>query len=218
VTAPEPARVLIADSDAASRAGVRIALASHDFEPCGEAASAEEAVALARGTSPDVCLVDADLPGGGLAAVERILEVAPATAVVILSATVDHARLLDAVRAGARGYLLKDMDPERLPPTLRGVLDGEAALPRALVGRVLEELRAMDRGRHASGLARLGISLTHRQREILELLDRGLDTAAIGEVLSISPVTVRRHVSEILRKLSVPDRDAALRLLRGPGA
>jgi DNA-binding NarL/FixJ family response regulator len=213
----DPVRVLIADSDATSRAGVLTTLASHGFEPCGEAGSAEEAVALARGGRPDVCLVDVDLPGGGLAAVERILEVAPATAVVILSATVDHARLLDAVRAGARGYLLKDMDPKRLPRTLRGVLDGEAALPRALVGRVLEELRAIDRGRHANELARLGITLTHRQREILELLERGLDTAAIGELLSISPVTVRRHISEILRKLGVPDRDAALRLLRKAG-
>jgi DNA-binding NarL/FixJ family response regulator len=214
MTSADPVRVLIADSDRSSRAGVGITLAKHGFDTCAEAASAQEAVALAHSVRPDICLVDADLPGGGLAAVEQILAAAPETAVVMLSGTVDHERLLDAIRAGARGYLLKDMDPERLPRTLRGVLDGEAALPRALVGRVLEELRAADHGRHASELARLGIRLTYRQREILELLDRGLDTAAIGEVLSISPVTVRRHISEILRRLSVSDREAALRLVR----
>ena len=216
MTPEAPVRVLIADSDRASRAGVRLTLASHGFDTCAEAASAEEAVALARSAMPDLCLVEAGLPGGGVAAVKQILAVSPGTAVVMLSATVDDDLLFDAVRAGARGYLLKDMDPERLPRTLRGVLDGEAALPRALVGRVLEEIRTRERGRHASELSRLGISLTHRQREVLELLDRGLDTAAIGERLSISVVTVRRHVSDILRKLSVSDREAALGLLREP--
>jgi DNA-binding NarL/FixJ family response regulator len=210
-------RVLIADSDRASRAGVCLTLARHGFDPCAEAATADEAVALARSEAPDVCLVESDLPGGGVAAAERILEVAPGAAVVMLSAAIDDERLFDAVRAGARGYLLKDMDPERLPRTLRGVLDGEAALPRAVVGRVLEELRAKEHGRHKTQLARLGVELTHRQRMVLELLDRDLDTAAIGEALSISAVTVRRHVSEILRKLEVPDRETALKLLRRSG-
>jgi DNA-binding NarL/FixJ family response regulator len=122
------------------------------------------------------------------------------------------------VRAGARGYLLKDMDPERLPMALRGVLNGEAALPRTLMGRVLEELRAMEQGRHASELSRLGVELTHRERQVLGMLDRGLDTAGIAAALSISAVTVRRHASEILRKLDVPDREAALRVLRKPPA
>jgi DNA-binding NarL/FixJ family response regulator len=86
------------------------------------------------------------------------------------------------------------------------------------MGRVLEELHAHEHGRHASELSRLGVRLTRREREVLEHLHRGLETAEIGELLSISAVTVRRHVSEILRKLGAPDRDAALQLLRPPDA
>lgn len=211
------AQVLVADDDGVTRAGVRLALTGHGFEVCAEAANAAAAADAARRQQPDVALIDADLPGGGVAAAERVLAAAPRTLVVMLSASVEDDRLFAAVRAGARGYLLKDMDPTRLPMTLRGVLDGEAALPRALMGRVLEELRAVEHGRHASELTRLGVKLTRREREVLEQLDRGLETAEIGELLSISAVTVRRHVSEILRKLSASDREAALRLLRDPG-
>lgn len=213
----EPIRVLIADHDAAGRAGVRLALAADDFEVCGEADTADAAVEAARREQPTVCLVEADLPGDGVAAAERMLGEVPRTTVVMLSAAVDDDRLFAAVRAGARGYLLKDMDPARLPMALRGVLDGEAALPRALMGRVLEELRALERGRHTRELSRLGVHLTRREREVLEHLDRGLETADVAEALGISSVTVRRHVSEILRKLGAPDRRAALRLLRAPG-
>jgi DNA-binding NarL/FixJ family response regulator len=210
-----PIRVLIADHDAASRSGVRLALEGNGCEVCGEADTAARAAEVAERERPTVCLIEADLPGGGVAAAEQVLASAPATAVVMLSAAVDDERLLSAVRAGARGYLMKDMDPERLPTTLRGVLAGEAALPRALMGRVLEELRAAEHGRHIGELSRLGVKLTRREREVLDHLDRGLSTAEIGELLSISAVTVRRHISEILRKLSAKDREAALRLLRG---
>ncbi len=211
-----PARVLIADADNSSRAGVQLSLSGHGFDVCGEADSASTALELARREQPDVCLIEAELPGDGVAAAERLLEEIPTTAIVMLSATADDARLLAALKAGARGYLLKDMDPARLPMALQGVLDGEAAVPRRLVGRVLDELRALDRGRHARELAELGVELTRREREVLELLDRGLDTAQMSELLGISPVTVRRHVSHVLRKLSAPDRDAALRLVRAP--
>jgi DNA-binding NarL/FixJ family response regulator len=209
-----PIRVLIADHDASSRSGVRLSLEGNGFEVCGEADSARRAAEAARRERPDVCLIEADLPGGGVAAAQQVLAAGPETAVVMLSATVDVDRLLAAVRTGARGYLLKDMDPDRLPNALRGVLNGEAALPRALMGRVLEELRAIEHGRHAGELLRLGVSLTRREREVLEQLDKGLSTAQIGKALSISAVTVRRHVSEIVRKLSASDREAALRLLR----
>jgi DNA-binding NarL/FixJ family response regulator len=212
-----PARVLVADHDGASRSGVRLSLEGHGFHVCGEADSAQRAAEAAKLERPDVCLIESDLPGGGVAAVEQVLDAVPATAVVMLSAQIDDERLLAAVRAGARGYLLKDMDPERLHIALRAVLDGEAALPRALMGRVLDELRAVQHGRHASELSRLGVKLTRREGEVLEHLDRGLGTGQIGKALSISDVTVRRHISEILRKLSASDREAALRRLRDAG-
>jgi len=211
----EPIRVLIADHDGATRAGVRLALDGHGFELCAEAASANAAVEAAAREQPDVCVIEADLPGGGIASLGPVFAKAPQTHVVMLSRAVDDEGLFAAVRAGACGYLLKDMDPARLPMALRGVLDGEAALPRALMGRVLEELRAVENGRHASGLSRLGVDLTPREQEVLEALDRGLRTAAIAQSLGISAVTVRRHISELLRKLGAPDRAAALDLVRG---
>ena len=214
----EPVRVLIADHDGPGRAGVRLSLEGHGFVVCGEVDRAADVAAAAGRERPDVCLIEADLPGGGIAAVEHVLASTPYAAVIMLSATADDDKLLAAVRAGARGYLLKDMDPDRLPNAVRGVLDGEAALPRALMGRVIDELRAMEHGRHAGELARLGVELTRREREVLEQLDRGLSTAEIGRALSISAVTVRRHVSEIVKKLSASDREAALRLLRDSGA
>ena len=195
-----------------------MSLDGHGFEICAEVETADAAVEAASRERPDVCLIEADLPGGGVDALDRVLATAPKTMAVMLSASVDDERLFAAVRAGARGYLLKDMDPERLPMALRGVLDGEAALPRALVVRVLDELRALEYGRHARVLARLGVELTHRERQVLELLERGLGTAEIGRVLAISAVTVRRHVSEVLRKLGAPDRESALRVLRDSGA
>jgi DNA-binding NarL/FixJ family response regulator len=211
-------RVLIADDDGATRAGVRQALAGHGFDVCAEADSADAAVEAATREQPDLCLVEAGLPGGGVTAAERILSGRSDAVVVMLSAAIDEEQLFGALRSGARGYLLKDMDPGRLPMALRGVLDGEAALPRVLMGAVLDEFRAREHGRHAAELSRLGVQLTSRERQVLELLERGLETAEIGERLSISAVTVRRHVSEVLRKLRAPDRETALRLLRGSGA
>ena len=213
-----PIRVLVADHDGSSRAGVRLSLGNHGFEVCGEAGSADAAVEAASREEPDVCLIEADLPGDGVVAAARVLAEVPRTAVVMLSARFDDERLFAAVRAGARCYLLKDMDPARLPQALRGVLNGEAALPRRLVGRVLDELHSHAHGRHAKELAQLGVRLTPREREVLEALDRGLGTSEIGEELGISAVTVRRHVSQLLQKLSAPDRQAALRLLREPSA
>jgi len=210
----EPIKVLIADHDGATRAGVRLALDAHGFEVCAEADSAQAAVRAAGREQPDVCVIEVDLPGGGVAALGPVLAGAPRTLVVMLSGAVDDERLFAAVRAGARGYLPKDMDPARLPMALRGVLEGEAALPRALMGRVLDELRALENGRHASELSRLGVDLSPREQEVLEALDTGLGTAQIAEALGISAVTVRRHISEILRKLGAPTRGAALALLR----
>jgi DNA-binding NarL/FixJ family response regulator len=160
--------------------------------------------------------LETELPGGGIGAAERILASVPHTVVLMLSARTEDEQLFAALRAGARGCLTKDMDPARLPATLRAVLDGEVALPRAMVGRVLDEFRTRERGRYSGELARLGVRLTPRERQVLDALDAGLDTAGAAEALGISAVTVRRHTSEILRKLGVRDRDAALRILREP--
>jgi DNA-binding NarL/FixJ family response regulator len=209
-------RVLLADDDSATRAGVELALRGHGFEVCAHANSAEAAVECAMRERPDVCLLETELPGGGIHAAEGILASVPHTVVLMLSARMEDEPLFAALRAGARGCLAKDMDPARLPATLRGVLAGEVALPRAMMGRVLDEFRTRERGRYSRELAGLGVQLTPRERQVLDALDAGLGTADAADALGISAVTVRRHTSEILRKLGVRDRDAALRILREP--
>lgn len=212
MSAGPAARVLVADADPATRAGVNAALVRGGFEVCAEAESAQSALDAARREQPDACLVDADLAGGGIAAARDLDDAAPGTVIVMLGTTADDEHVLAAIRAGARGFLPKDMDPDRLVPALRAVLDGEPALPRALMGRVLDELHG--RRRYRSELARLGVDLTRREQEVLELLDQGMNTADMARALDISAVTVRRHLSGLLRKLDAPDRDAALRRLR----
>jgi DNA-binding NarL/FixJ family response regulator len=153
------------------------------------------------------------MPGSGIAAAARIREQLPDTAVVMLTVSRDDGELFASLKAGAAGYLLKDMDPARLPAALRGVLSGEAALPRTLMARVLDEFRTAERRPTLPLLARRGVRLTEREWEVLEMLRDELSTAQIADRLGRSPVTVRRHVSAILAKLRVPDRKAMARLL-----
>lgn len=208
-----PIRVLLADDHGATRGGVRLALGDHDFEVCAEASDADGAVSAARSERPDICLLDIYMPGGGIRAAEAIHQDLPEAAIVMLTVSADSGDLFDALRAGASGYLLKDGDPARLPHALRGVLNGEAALPRTLTARLIEEFRARGRRRRLRLGRRRSVELTPREWDVLELLNERRSTAEMAERLSVSPVTVRRHVSEILRKLRVPDRASALRLL-----
>lgn len=212
MSTPEPARVLLADDHAPTRASVRAALEDRGFAVCAEAPSATAAVAAALRERPDICLLDIHMPGNGITAARRITAQLPDTAVVMLTVSRNDADLFDALRAGASGYLLKDIDPQRLPDELSNVLAGEAALPRSLVTRVIEEFRGRDQ-RRLSLRARSRVKLTSREWEVLNLLRDGLSTAEIAARLFISPVTVRTHVSALLRKLRVPDRHAAVRLL-----
>jgi DNA-binding NarL/FixJ family response regulator len=205
-------RVLLADDHQGVRAGTRIALEEGGFVVCAEAADSESAVDAARRERPDVCLLDVMMPGGGIEAAAQIAAELPDTAIVMLSVSDNEDHLFDAIRAGASGYLLKDMDPDRLSAALSGVLAGEAAFPRRLMIRVIEEFSERQRRRvplPAGGRA----ELTGREWETLELLRAGNTTSVTARRLGISQVTVRRHVSEAVHKLKVPDRKAALELL-----
>jgi len=128
--------VILADSDEPVRVGLRGVLQSAGFEIRGEPVSAEDALAQARRERPDLCLIDVALEGGGIAVAARIARELPACAIVMLAAEEDELEVIDAIRAGASGYLLKGMDPTRLGPALRGVIDGEAAVPRRLTAKV----------------------------------------------------------------------------------
>lgn len=205
------ARVLIADDHPPTRAGVRLSLEQdRQFEVCGEAATAAAAIEAAVRLRPDIALLDIHMPGNGVRAARDIAAAAPDVAVVMLTVSRDDTDLFAALCAGARGYLLKDIDPDRLAPALTGVLSGEAALPRGLVARLIDEFRIRDR--HAArGSGVLG-RLSAREWETLDLMRQGLSTAEIAAKLFVAPVTVRTHVSAILRKLQVSTRADAVRL------
>lgn len=206
---------MLADDHAPTRAGVRGALENAGFEVVAEASDADGAVEAAAAQKPDVALLDIHMPGNGIAAAASITHSDPDVAVVMLTVSRDDADLFDALRAGALGYLLKDTDPDRLPHALKGVLAGEAALPRALVARVVDEFRERGRRRRLPLAKQKGVELTSREWEVLELLRENLSTAEIAERLFITQVTVRSHIAAVLKKLRVPDRKAALELLEG---
>ena len=204
--------VVIADDHAPTRAGVASALADDGFEILAEASNARQAVELVTSHAPDVCLLDIHMPGSGIAAAREITSAHPSVTVVMLTYSRDEDDLFDALRAGAQGYLLKDMDPDRVGAALRGVLAGEAALPRSLVTKVLAEFRGGS-GRRVLQRDKRPAQLTSREWEIMQLLGEGLSTEAVAKRLFVSPGTVRVHVSSVLKKLRAPDRAAALKIL-----
>ncbi|GAA1545732.1 response regulator transcription factor [Kribbella lupini] len=209
---PEQYRVVIADDHPQLRSRIRAALEAGGFEICAEAASGPEAVRLVQEHAPDVVLLDVHMPGNGIRAAAAIGQAAPEVAVVMLTVSREDADLFDSLRAGASGYLLKDTDPARLPAALRGVLSGEAAIPRSLVARILDEFRAPGRSRF--GRPKVAARLTSREWEVMELLAEGLSTDEVARRLFLSPTTVRVHISSVLRKLKVKGRQAAIDLLR----
>jgi DNA-binding NarL/FixJ family response regulator len=205
-------RVLVADDHSPTRAGVKLALQRSGFSVCAEAIDAETAVAAALRERPEVCIVRAQMPGGGIAATARIVAKLPQTAVVVLAADEHESDLFDALRAGACGYLSEDTNPDRLPAILHGVLHGEAALSRRLAARLIDEFRERGRREQVTVPGGRTVTLTGREREVLDLLLQRLETNEIARRLFIGAGTVRTHVAAVLRKLGVPDREAALRL------
>jgi DNA-binding NarL/FixJ family response regulator len=206
-------RVLIADDHAQTRADIRATLdADPRFSVCAEVADAAGAVDRALGEHPDLCLLDVRMPGGGARAAWEITARLPDTKVVMLTVSRDTDDLFSALRAGACGYLLKDIPRERLPHALTDALRGKAAIPRTLVSRIVAEFRDPSPRRRGLIISDADAKLTSREWEVLELLRQGLSTADIAGRLFVSEPTVRSHVSGVLKKLRVPDRESALRL------
>jgi DNA-binding NarL/FixJ family response regulator len=210
----ELTRVVLADDHPQMRARVREALEQGGFEVCGEASNAGQAVEMALTCKPDVVLLDIHMPGNGIRAAREVSTVLPESVVVMLTQSQDESDLFDALRAGATGYLKKDMNPDRLPHALRGVLNGEAAIPRALIARILEEFRA-PAIRRLGRKTKAAALLTSREWEVMELLAEGQSTEEVARRLFLAPTTVRVHLSSVLKKLRVKDRQSAFDLLRG---
>ena len=203
---------VLADDHPVIRHGVRLALTRGGFRVLAEAADGEEAVEAVLRLRPDVCLLDISMPTNGIEAAARIAEARIATRVVMLTVSDRTEDVIAALRAGAVCYLPKDTHPDRLPAALCGVLKGEAALPRTLVGRVLHEFRGFT-AEIADPVRVGGVELTARESEIMRLLHSGRSTIEISEMLSLSPITVRRHISTGVAKLGVADRQAAIQTL-----
>jgi two-component system, NarL family, nitrate/nitrite response regulator NarL len=215
-----PLRVLIADDHAPTRDDIRRAL-EHDerFTVCAVVADAAAAVSAAVRERPHICLLDIRMPGSGIAAAWEITARLPRAKIVMLTVSDNDTDLFGALRAGADGYLLKTMSLHRLPATLDDVCSGEAAMPGALVARVLERFQGREpRWRSPVAEEPSEQRLTSREWEVLELLAHGRSTAEIAKMLVLSASAVRAHITSIVRKLQVADRTAAAELFRSrPG-
>lgn len=211
MTADRPL-VLLADDHPPVRAGIRESLEVGGFLVCGEAADATDAVDQALRFRPDVALLDIHMPGSGIRAAGEISRALPQTAVVMLTFSRDDDDLFDSLRAGASGYLLKDTNPAELPIALHRVLSGEAAVSGPVVKRILDEFRAPARRRFVRR-SPAAAKLSSREWEVMQLLAEGQTTAEVAQRLFVSSATVRVHVSAVLRKLRVKDRQGAFDVL-----
>jgi len=207
-------RILIVDDHTLFRQGIRKVLdAEGDIEVVGEASDGSQAVALVSEWAPDVVLMDIAMPGmNGLEATRRIIEGAPGTRVLVLTAFDEGEYVLGALRAGARGYLLKDTDWRDLAAAIRTIHRGGALLSPTVTEHVLDAFRRAGPPVAASPVA---AGLTEGERDVLLLVARGLENEQVAERLSLSPKTVGNRLTEIYRKLGVTNRtQAALYALR----
>jgi DNA-binding NarL/FixJ family response regulator len=218
-------RVVVADDHPVFREGIASLLKrTPDIELVGAAATGEEATLLARDLLPDVVLMDLAMPGrGGIEATRQIVLENPHIGVLVVTMFEDDESVFAAVRAGGRGYVLKDADPEALLRAIRAVARGEALLGAGVALRVLREFARVRPGNSGSELPNRLIGsggldeLTPREREVLHLIAQGRRNRDIAEELVISEKTVNHHVSNIFSKLQVEDRAQAIVRAREAG-
>src|SRR5579859_1169231 len=214
-TADEPIRILIADDHPIFRYGMRTLLtAMPDFTVVGEAVTGEEAIQLTGALLPDLVLMDINMPGiNGIEATARIRERHPHTAILIVT-MLDDDSVFAAMRAGARGYLLKGAEPAETLRAIRAVASGEAIFSPGIAERVMHYFaHPVVSPAQGGPLAQL----SERECEVLTLIAQGLTNTAIAEHLVLSPKTVRNYISEIYSKLQVTDRIQAVLLARESG-
>jgi len=210
----EPAaRAIIADDDPLARRMIKEALRRAGIRVVAEAVDGREAVELTLHYLPDVVLMDLVMPQlDGLTATRRIIAERPEQLVVILTTGDDEDVALQALRAGAVGFLSKDVDIDVIPRALRSALEGEAAISRRLSRRLIEQLRVVSTG--GEGMRPVKSPLTPREWEVIDLLTEGCSTDDMASRLVVSSETVRTHVKNILRKLDARSRGEAVATAR----
>ena len=211
----EALRVLIADDHPLFRHGIHEFLnLALDIEVIGEATNGEEAITQAEALHPDVILMDVNMPSvNGIEATRRILHDAPHIHILVVTMFEDDATVFAAMRAGARGYILKDAEKENILRAIQAVANGEAIFSPTIATRLIDFFTTQ-----SSALPKeIFPSLTEREREILQLIARGRSNADIAHELSLSPKTIYNYVSNILSKLQVADRAQAIIRAREAG-
>jgi DNA-binding NarL/FixJ family response regulator len=210
-----PVRVVLADDHPMFRFGVAAALnSSPEVEVVGEAADGRELIDVTARTRPDVVLTDLTMPGlDGPAAMEALAAGHPNVAVLVLTMHDDDDAVYAALRAGARGYLLKGAERAEIVRAILAVAAGDAVYGRAVARRIVDALSTRGRQTHPPGLPQL----TPRERDVLDLLAAGYRNSDIASQLNLADKTVRNHISAVLLKLQVPDRTAAALKARAAG-
>jgi len=208
-------RLLIADDHPLFRDGMRLLLGTKpDVEVVGEAATGDEAVRLAAELRPDLILMDIKMPGiSGIEATRRILAANPQIRILIVTMFEDDATVFTAMRAGARGFVLKDAEHADILRAIRGVGQGEAIFSPSIASRLIDFFSST----RPAAPRELFPGLTSREREMLQLMARGASNAEIARLLSLSAKTVANYVSNILAKLQAADRAEAVRIAREAG-
>jgi DNA-binding NarL/FixJ family response regulator len=201
----EHPRVLLVDDHDLFRTGLRNLLEEGDVDVVGEAGAGEDALRLVRELQPDVVVMDLNMPGmTGVEATKRIISLAPLTRVVVLTISDQDADVMDAIMAGACGYLLKDASIEDVMRGIQSAAVGESLISPTIAGKVLERMRAATASPDAAETIRT--ELSDREIEVLKLIANGKDNAQIAADLHISPKTVKNHISNILMKLQIENR------------
>ena len=211
---PDAATVVLADDHVPMRETVAEILVRGGFRVVGQAGDASGAIALAKRRRPAICVLDINMPGGGIEAARTISVAVPETAVVMLTVHVDDDHLFDALRAGARGYIVKGSPPDVMLTSLCDVLRGEPGLSPGLAMRILEQFQGTE-SRRVHVPNRGFVELSPREAEVLDLLRQGLSTGLVARRLFVSPVTVRSHIASVVKKLNAQNRDEALRMFDG---
>jgi DNA-binding NarL/FixJ family response regulator len=203
--AVETIRVLIVDDHDLFRTGLRNLLEEQGVQVSGEAASGTEAVRSVREIAPDVVVMDLNMPGmGGVEATRHIAAIAPLTRVVVLTISEEDADVMDAILAGACGYLLKNASIDELMAGIRAAWRGESLISPGIAAKVLQRVRATSAQPEIADAIRS--ELSDREIEVLKLIANGKDNAVIAAELHISPKTVKNHISNILMKLQIDNR------------